>query len=460
MTAARPPDRLDVPVERVAGGRNQFRRAAAVAVAIAMVVGGAFGLARWSEEAGRPIVADGSPSVIDASGVAASASARPSARSARPRVETLLPVDSVPLGGAPEVTLARVTGDDESGIEILVWTPDDARTRTVAVIPKVLPPRRAAAVFPVVAPDRRHLLVVAASPGSGHDSATVYDDAGHGLWTGDQLTAASGALWSADSRLVVVAGQPRQWHLVGIDRPGRAVDRLVTLPGDVFLPTPIPQGSISLPDLEPRTVPLGFSADGSWIYGGVISPELGVLIGKFRVSSDGRTVQRLLDFRVGQADGLAPRAGTEGIRTVDPITGRIATSRVNSDTTGGPRSVEVRGPDSAFEFVIHAGVTLGAEWAANGDLYALTANTLLYPDSIELVRIDEDGEPGPAILSTGPLTAGALIGVRDGYAIVALVASRPTNAVQLVAVDLAAPERITALPLGPSMQVIAAGLDR
>ncbi|HET7472529.1 MAG TPA: hypothetical protein VFJ71_05355 [Candidatus Limnocylindrales bacterium] len=456
MTAARPPDRLDVPVVRLPGGRGGRRRAAVVATVAVGIIGGAFALARLAE---RPTVtADPARRTGDVAAASATVRPSPTARS-EPRVETLLAVARVALPGAPEVTLAERSGDGRD-VRVTVWTPDDARTRLIRDIPNILPDG-SDPVYPVLAPNRRFVAVLAPGDTSYPDegTATVVDDTGKPLWRHDRITVGSGALWSADSRVVVVAGRPRQWHIVTLDRAGRAVEHAVDLPREVYLPNPIPQGSISLPTIEPVTIPLGFSEDGTWIYGGVISPELALLIGEFRVSSDGATVERLSDFRVGQPDGLVPRPGTIGTRTVDPVTGRIATTRINADTTGGPRTVEVRAADNGFQFDAPGGVTLGWDWGGGGDLYTLTADAIQFPDSIALMRIDAAGRADPPILTTGPLTGAALIGVRDGYAVVGFLATRPEVASQLVAVDLAQPERITALP-DPGTELIAASLDR
>jgi hypothetical protein len=228
----------------------------------------------------------------------------------------------------------------------------------------------------------------------------------------------------------------------------------------VYVPYPVPRGWLTFSSIEPRTVPLGFSADGAWIYGGVISPELGTLIGQFRVAADGSAVQPVADFGVGRPDGLVPRPGTSSSESVDPATGRVASSRINSDTTGGPRTLEVRGPDESFQFALADGVTLGAAWGTDGDLYTLRADALLYPESLELRRTDAAGTTGPALFATGPLTTGALVGVRDGFAVVGLLAGRPDTQIEFVVVDLAHPERVTALPLDPAVSLVGATLDR
>ena len=288
----------------------------------------------------------------------------------------------------------------------------------------------------------------------------MLDDSGRTLWSATGVNAVSGAAWSADSRLVVVPGQPRVWHLVSLDRPGHATDHPVTLPFQVYVPYPVPNGWLTFSSIEPRTVPLGFSADGAWIYGGVISPDLGMLIGQFRVAVDGSHVEPVAGFGVGRLDGLVPRPGTAGSQTVDPVAGRVATSRINSDTTGGPRTLEVRGPDEAFLFAAGGGVTLGAAWGADGSLVTLSSDSLLYPEAIELRRIGPDGATEPALMTTGPLTSGALVGVRDGFAVVALLAARPRPGIELVVVELAHPQRATGLRIDPSIVLVGATLDR
>jgi len=453
------------------GGRGQGRRAGVALAAVVTVLAGAFGIARLSDV--PPAAPEGSlvgraaPST--SSGHATPASASPVSSTAPPRpssarVERLVEAGSEPLPGSPEVTLVERTGEGMHDLRISVWTPDDGRTRTIRTIRGAIPEADVQPAFPIVAPNRRHLLILTlsrrADPSS--DAARLLDDDGSVLWTGEDLAASSGALWSADSRLVVVAGLPRRWSLVRIDRPGHATERRLDLPSAIFLPTPIPPGSLSPLMLEPRTVPLGFSADGRWIYGGVISPELGLLVGAFRVSADGATVEPLRDFRVGQPDGLVPRPGTSGRRTVDPATGRVASSRINSDTTGGPQTVEVREPDASFVFSVAGPITLGEEWGGDGSLYALTANTLVFPDEVALTRIDANGMAGPPIVQTGPLTSAAFVGVRDGYAVLALLASRPNPGAELLVVDVADPSRMTArsLTLDGSEALIAASLDR
>ena len=245
-----------------------------------------------------------------------------------------------------------------------------------------------------------------------------------------------------------------------INRAGIATDRVVRLPAEVFLPSPTPIGAISIPRLDPRTLPLGFSADGRWAYGGIVSPELGILIGEFRVAVDGTRVERVLDLGVGRADGLVPQPGTLGGRLVDPISGRIANSRVNADTTGGAPTLEVRNADAGFAFTVDARVPLGSWWGADGGLYVLGADSILFPDRATLVRVGSDGTAGPPIVETGPITSAGFLGVRNGYAAIVISVTRPSSDAQIVLVDLADPTRISALglPVYATAAIIAAEL--
>ncbi len=455
MSDPRPDACYDAPVERIAGGRGQTRRAAAVAFTIAAAIGSAFVLAHIGVGAPQGIAApvgSGRAAVPAPTASASGPAARPPNRA---RVEALVAAADRAMPGDPTVTFVERTA---TALRIRSWIAGQGLA-TIREVP--LPPAVGASdtIFPVLAPigDRLLLLSLGTDAGDTGDRARLLDGDGKLRWSGTGLTAASGALWSADGRLVVTSGRPRVWHLVTVDAAGTTAERLVHLPGDVFLPSPIPNGSISLPATEPRTVPLGFSADGAWIYGGVISPELGILIGQFRVSSDGRRVERIMDFGVGRPDGLVPRPGTLGTRTVDPATGRTATWRIGTDAVGGPRIVEVRNPDSGFAFALPGPATIAAEWGNDGGLYAVSANTLIYPDQVTLAKFGLDGTAGPPILETGPLTAAAFVGVSGRYAALALFVSRPTAAAELVLVSLDS-KVVAAIPIPPGTdaQIIAA----
>jgi hypothetical protein len=194
-------------------------------------------------------------------------------------------------------------------------------------------------------------------------------------------------------------------------------------------------------------VPLGFSADGRWIYGSVVSPQLGMLFAEFRVATGTDRVEPVADLRVGKPDGLVPQPGTLGGRLIDPQSGRIADWRINSDTTSGPPTIEVRGPDDGFLFAIEDSTPIGSQWGDDGGLYVLTADALLFPDRTTLTRFGPDGTAGRPIIETGPIGGAGLIGVRDGFAGIVNVVNRPASAAQLLLVDVRDAARATAIPL-------------
>jgi len=368
MTERRDDGPFEIAVERLAAGRGQRRRALVAALSIAFVVGGAIGLARLAESRAAAFASRG-PALALASPRTSSASTGPSlpTRPTGHRVEELLEVPNRALPGAPDLMVVEQDGAD---LTIRDWTAG-AELSTVRTVPDAVP-RDDPAVYPVVDPagDRMVLLSLAGDGGGGSAAAggraRLLDRDGRVIWTADGIAAESGAIWSSDGRIVVTAGNSRRWHVVSLARNGLAKDLVVRLPGEVFLPSPTPIGSMSIPRLDPRTIPLGFSADGRWAYGGIVSPELGILIGQFRVALDGSKVERVLELGVGRTDGLVPQPGTLGGRLVDPTTGRIASSRVNPDTTGGPPTLEVRNPDAGFAFVVRAGAPLGSWWGTDG----------------------------------------------------------------------------------------------
>lgn len=461
MTERRDDSPFEVPVKQLAGGQGQRRRALVAALSIAAVVGGAIGLATVTENGAPGSSATSGSTVARASAPGASGSAGPASstsRSSRPRVEALPDIPNQPLAGAPHLTVVEQDGLD---LRVRDWVPG-AELTTVRTVPGAVKASDPT-VFPVLAPTGERILLFTlgdgqAGSGGSSDGARLIDRAGRVLWTGADLAAQSGAVWSGNGRMVIIAGNGRRWHLVSIAAGGAATDRVVRLPGEVFLPAPT---SISASRLDPRTVPLGFSSDGRWAYGGVVSPELGILTSEFRVAVHGPTVERVLDLGVGRPDGLAPRPGTLGGRVVDPVSGRIANSRVNADTTGGAPTLEVRNADSSFAFDVVRAAPLGSAWGTDGGLYVLSADNFLFPARTVLERIGSDGSAGPPIVATGPITSAGLIGLRNGYAAIVVSVTRPSTAAQIIIVDVADPARTTALELpgDASASIVAAELE-
>lgn len=454
---ARADEPFDVPVEPLGGGRGQARRAQAVAVALVVVVGSAFAIARLSDRgAGAPKASPPARSDAARTDATASPSATPvGSPRTEPRVERLIDASDRALPGAPRIQLVEAHDRD---LTLVTWIAGEGLQRG-RTFPNALPGGSTIA-FPVVAPTGdRVVLLRPEGPGPPRAKASLADATGRTIWEAPGIVADSGVLWSTDGSMLVTVGENRHWQIVTIGADGVATEIDVRLPGEVFLPSPV-FGSLSTPPEEPRTVALGFSADGRWIYGGIVSPQIGTLIGGFRLRIDGSEPEHVLTFRVGQPDGLRPEPGTFGGRLVDPLHGRLANWRSNIDTAGGPPTVEVRDADSSLLFTVPAATPLGSGWDADGNLYLFSADSPLYMNRIALERIGQLGKPSATLLEGGPIFSASLLGVRDGFAAIALLAGAPPGPSQLVLVDLAQPARIAAIPItiAPDPAILGADL--
>jgi hypothetical protein len=454
--------RYESPVERLAGARSSARQARVVAVIVTLVVAGAIGLsvlpgarlgpAPLEPSPRAPALADAGPTSFDP-GTIDDGSPR---QSAPGRIETLVSLPDRFIDGAPRPILVARSGDDGTVAE---WTPGGGLT-VIHTFPGAFAGLGDGPVSPVLSPRGDRLLILASPVGgiASGDRGRLLDTAGSTLWEGDGLAAWAGAAWSPDGRVLVTAAQQGSWQIVTTLPSGRASPRVVALPPDVFHPAPS-AGAAGPVALEELTMPVGFSADGRWIYGATVSSRLGSVTGQFRVGTDDGRIQAVASFRVGRIDGLLPSADTFGGRLVDPTTGTIADWRSNVDFSSGP-IIEVRRPDGTFVFVVNAGVPLGAAWDADGKLYVLAADEIVYPDRTALVRIGQRGAVDKTLLLTGPVTGAALVGVRHGFAALLIATSRPSAESQIVLVDLANPERSAALALvaDPALEILTASL--
>jgi hypothetical protein len=436
MTKSRDDGRYEVPIERLAGLGAGARRARIVAVGASAVIATAVGLAVLPGLSPPPAP----PARTQQLAVQPSVSSAPTSN----RVEALVDVPDTAIPGAPRPVLIERVGDDA---QIVRWTTGQGLA-VVASIPQAFSGLANGAGYPVLSPtsDRLFILSTGDDPSTG-DRGRLVDSSGTVLWQGDGLIALSGVAWSADGGIVVAAAIDGSWRVVTIDAAGAASARIVSLPADAFPGLPSKADQASPPAATPRTVPLGFSPDGRWIYGAVISPQLASLSAEFRVATAGDRSEVVKSFNVGRPDGLAPVPSTLGGRIVDPLSGSIADWRINSDFTGGPASIEVRNSDGTFAFVVHAGTPLGSAWDADGGLYVLVADTAVFPDMTSLVRVGAAGAVGRPIFQTGPVAGTNLVGVQSGFAVLGVVVGKPVSATQLVLVDLSNPARSAAVRL-------------
>jgi hypothetical protein len=432
MTQSGDDGRYEAPMERLAGAG--VRRARIAAIIVTVVVGSAVGLAILPDP--RPAPAPPAPS-------SRFADTGPTPRPTSNRVETLVDFPDRAIRDAPRPVLVERRGDDA---RLVRWTPGQGLA-PISTIPGAFAGLEGDVLVPVRSPASDRLFVLSNGTGgaaAGH--GRLIDTSGTILWERDGLVALPGAVWSPDGTVVVATAQGGQWWIVTI-RDGVASGRLVDLSTRAVPGAALPSDQPSPQALVPRTLPLGFSADGRWIYGAFISPQLATITTGFRVSTSGDQTEPVTSFGVGRPDGLAPLPGTIGGRIVDPSSGRIADWRANSDFTGGPPTIEVRDADGAFAFGVDAGTPLGSAWDVDGGLYVLTADTLLFPDLTSLVHVGRDGSLDRPIFETGPVAGSSLLGVWHGFAAIGVTVARPSSASQLVLVDLADPTLTAAITL-------------
>jgi hypothetical protein len=432
MTQSGDDGRYEAPVDRVAGSGAGERRARIAAVMVVVVLGSAIGLAIV------PGLVPTRPNPLPSSRLAVPA---PTARATSNRVEALVDLPDRAIPAAPRPVLIERQADDA---RLVRWTTGQGLAE-ISTIPGVFA-GLGGVPFLARSPASDRLFVLSIGTGDAGDHGRLVDASGTILWEDDGFTALPGAVWSPDGQTVVAATPGRQWWIVTI-RGGVPTARLANLPGSDGSDTAAASDLPGPLDLVPRTVPLGFSRDGQWIYGAAISPQLATLMSEFRISTFGDRAETVTSFRVGRPDGLATRPGTIGARIVDPSTGRIADWRTNSDFAGGPPTIQVRDADGAFAFVVDTDSPLGSAWGADGSLYVLTADTILFPERTALVRVAQDGAVGDPIFETGPVGGAALVGVWNGFAALGVTVGRPSPASQLVLVDLADPTKTAAIQL-------------
>ena len=424
---------FEVPVERLAAGRGSSIRARFAAVAGVAVIGGAIGLSvvsRTESEATARIAQGGDRSPN-------AASTGPSATTP-PQVEPAIRAENVPLAGSPSVDLVFAEGRD---LVLERWVPG-AGLRPVGRFTGALTELPDAVEFPILAPDERHAVILRFGPGGPAPTpARLLDRAGRVLWEDDAVAAFGGAAWSQDSRTFVAPGPSRSWNIVTIDDDGGATERSVSLVLSAFTPSPEPNGQLSPPGEEPVPVPVGFSVDGDWIYGAWVAPEVGGLGETFRVARDGAAIE-WRPLGVGRPDGLDASSGPAGL--VDPGTGRTAVLARGSDPSRRATVIEVRDADRGLAFVVDDGGPLGAAWDDDGTLFVLSGDIPMLPNRVVLRPVAPDGVLGESILESGPVRRASMIGIVEGYAIIAL-AGKPPLATHLVMVDVKDPSRITAL---------------
>jgi hypothetical protein len=425
---------LDVALGPVDGGGAGRRRAGAVLSASVAIVAVAIVLAALpatlepssngnpGQQAVLPSIS-GSPSPM-----ASLSSGSPQATSSRREVLPALANEA--FAGAPNPVLVERQGDEA---RLHAWNTGD-QLRVVRTFPGAF---TGESQFAFVSPDAQSIVVASFGGGGadGADSARLLTGDGRVAWESGGITTIRGVVWSSDSRKLVVGGASGAWIVVTIGARGTAEEQRIVVTDARPAPTitssaPSPSPS----DASSSLVPVAFSADGRWIYGAPVSGTSGSLRPTVRVSIPKGTVEAIARASISGPDRIGPGDGRGGL---DPVTGRAIRWGLNASIPGGPPTVEVTEGDGSVAYRVEVGVVLGASWEADGDLLILAADGYPFPTQLRLLQIAPDGAVGPTVLSTGSVASGELIGVRDGFAVLALATRQPDDLTQLVVVNLA-----------------------
>ena len=430
--------KLDVPVGPVNGGGSGRRRASAVLWASVAVVAVAIALAtlppqmepssngNLGQQAGLPSIVN-SPSAAPSPG-----SATPQATSSRREVLPALANEA--FAGAPNPVLVERQRDEA---RLHAWNTGESlrlvRTFTGAFTGE--------SQFAFVSPDAQSIVVASFGAGGtdGADSARLLTGDGGVAWESGGISTIRGVVWSSDSRKLVVGGASGAWIVVTAGAGGAAEEQRIVVTDAQLAPAAPAAASASAPSPSPSDassslVPVAFSADERWIYGAPVSGTSGSLRPTVRVSIAKGTVEAISRASTSGPDRLGPGDGRGGL---DPVTGRAIRWGINASIPGGPPTVEVTEADGSLAYRVEVGVVLGANWEADGDPLILAADGYPFPTQLRLLQVAPDGSVGPTVLATGSVAWGELIGVRDGFAVLALATRQPDENTQLVVVNLA-----------------------
>ncbi len=417
----RRPDGLAVEVQRV-GGRRPTRSVAFAVAAVAAVI--ALGIAGSLLAGSAPAAPPGSSSVAGRPG----GSSRPSSNGTprpvaaeTPAVSGILPeLSDDDLALAPRVVFTRRDGDD---LERWAWQAgaplamEDGGRFVDAyagygdaepILATFSPTGRVAVI--------RELTSVS-DPGSTDRVRVVADDGSVLLSRDDVRGWPFAPVWSPSGYRGVIAGPAGTWLLLEV--AGRRLVAQREVPQVPQRVDPAPDGQRGI------QVPVGFAANGAWMYVGSVEPLVAsVPAAVARISTADGTAEAISAFPDGGPEALeaAPGAAPE----TDPVSGR----RIDPFLPygGQPVDLRVREPDGREAFALHYEAIGGAMWTGTGGLLVLEGDRFPGPSWTRLVEIDAAGRAGPPLIETGPVGLAQLLGVRDGHALIAYAVGGPGQA--------------------------------
>ncbi len=404
---------LDVPVRPVGGGPRgdqSARRASLIAIAIAV------GIVLFAVPKGSP--SDGirqtPPGVAQASpGASPDATPDPTPRrSPRPTLPPLPEIPNEVMLDAPHPAFYARRGED---LEIRHWVPGFDELQLAATIPGAFEGMvggDSAVTLP--SPDGRAALILTYGRADGVEGPVrlVTDSAGT-IWEGTTIMPGR-AVWSADSRFLALMEDQDSWWII---------DTAAFPPSPMTVDVPQPSGA---PEPSPRPfepfsvdriVPIAFSADGTYLYGGEMTIDSGWQ-SIIRIAVDTTEVEPIDELPVtGPAAATVVGFGYQSDR--DPLTGRTATF----DQTG-PAVLE---PDGTVAFRLAVpGAILAMVWAGDGRLITVETEGRDEIGTIRVTPWTPDGTQGPPLLVTSHPAWVSLTDIRDGHLLLGFVSDFPS----------------------------------
>jgi len=398
-----------------------------LAVLVAVV-----GLAVFGGRAG-----DGEPASSAAAVASGEATARPS-RSPRPTpVPTLrpelpgLPNDDLP--GAPLVVLGAQRGDD---LELTAWEPGDDAFTLVGRLPGIMArhleegPNQDGYTSVDLAPhwglDGRPPLAAAVrfvyeSDVRVRSWASIVGPDGP-LWESGEAAFGLQTVWSADGTALVVGGTP-VWSVVRVGPDGTVSTVEVRVAED---PAPTASGAPGFDPFELRLpLPIGFSANGRWLFGAVYhdtSPTFRVAV-RVDLAADQPIVEPIDRLPAGDpADRLVSTSYIAD--SFDPATGRMAEITYDRDDPR-LRVFEPGATDGIDPLDLDAGIQ-GATWLGNDELLLVAFQRDSPSDevgSVEVLRFSLADRDGTYLAGAGRVNGAWVAGALGGFALVTFWAS-------------------------------------
>lgn len=416
-----PTEAFDVPVRAVERHSRSRARAWIASLIVVGLVAAALGLAAQNRSGEAIAIAPSAPPAPPArlGGTSTIAPALPTPRQELPLVE------NIPLLDGP---IPAFIVRDGTSAEIHAWTPGEP-VRVIRTFPDAYMAAEDDPQFVAVSPNGQFTAVFSTQPsaslGSDHVRLVTEDDI---IWERDRVAARPGLAWSATSDRFALIGDPTSLILGEVNGQGLVAEREVVLAAE--------------PVLGSGYAALGFSLDGGSVIVAHFNDATQVIEPAFRVGFTDEVIERIDTFPTGP-DRVAASGQQHAL--VDPLHGR--TLRFPDYLGAGPSMLSVVGVDGDAVFSYDVGSVVGADWDDAGRLAILTGDSLEDPSPFSLVRVDQNGQSRELFRS--PVVArAALLGVRNGYAGVALQTDEPRRQTQLLLVGML-DGLVTGVEVGP-----------